>query len=46
MHPEEIRVEDGRENRLVDDDLDREGKGVRSVVEVRPQEHEPLVRRD
>jgi len=46
LHTEEIRVEQRREDRLVDADLDRQTRDVRRVVEVIAQEHEPFVVRD
>jgi hypothetical protein len=42
LHAEKVGVEAGREDGLVDSDLDSEGNNVRGVVEVMREEEEPF----
>lgn len=41
MYAEEVGVEDGGEDGLLDDDFREDGKGFRGEVEVVMEEHEP-----
>lgn len=43
LHAEEVGVEARREERLIDQDLDRDRLRMRGVVEVIAQKHKPLV---